>query len=124
METGRIMRILLVDDEPELVSALAERLSFRGFDSEWVTSGEEAIQKVEEAEFALAVLDVKMPRMSGLQLRKKLEKIRPDMKFIFVSGHGSEDDYKCGREEAACYLVKPVRIEDLVDKINLALGSE
>ena len=118
------MRLLLVDDEAELVSALAERLSFRGFDADWVTSGAEAIQKVTDTEYELAVLDVKMPRMSGLELRKELEKIRPEMKYIFVSGHGSEDDYKCGREEAACYLVKPVKIEDLVEMINRALGSE
>lgn len=118
------MKILLVDDESELVSALSERLYFRGFEAEWVSSGEEAIQKVTDNEYDLAVLDVKMPRMSGLQLRLKLEKIRPGMKYIFLSGHGSEEDYKAGANQAACYLVKPVKIEELVEKINQALGSE
>lgn len=118
------MKILLVDDESELVSALSERLYFRGFDAEWVSSGEEAIEKVEANEYDLAVLDVKMPRMSGLQLKERLEKIRPAMKYIFLSGHGSEEDYKAGAAEAVCYLVKPVKIEQLVEKINLALGQE
>ncbi|MFW5497893.1 MULTISPECIES: response regulator transcription factor [unclassified Maridesulfovibrio] len=118
------MKILLVDDESELVSALAERLSFRGFDADWACSGAEAIEKVKTNEYALAVLDVKMPRMSGLELRAELNKIRSGMKYIFLSGHGSEDDYKAGAAEAECYLVKPVKIEELVEKINLALGSK
>ncbi|HAS89088.1 MAG TPA: response regulator [Desulfovibrio sp.] len=118
------MKILLVDDESELVSALAERLSFRGFDADWVCSGAEAIDKVKENEYDLAVLDVKMPRMSGLELRAELNKIRSGLKYIFLSGHGSEEDYTVGAAEAECYLVKPVKIEELVDKINLALGSK
>ncbi|ACS79197.1 response regulator transcription factor [Maridesulfovibrio salexigens] len=118
------MKILLVDDESELVSALAERLSFRGFDADWACSGAEAIDKVKNNEYDLAVLDVKMPRMSGLELRAELNNIRSGMKYIFLSGHGSEDDYKAGAAEAECYLVKPVKIEELVEKINLALGSK
>lgn len=118
------MKVLLVDDESELVSALAERLSFRGLEAEWVCSGAEAIDKVKDNEYDLAVLDVKMPRMSGLELRAELDKIRPGMKYIFLSGHGSEDDYNAGTAKAECYLVKPVKIEDLVDKINQALESD
>ncbi|CCO25314.1 response regulator [Maridesulfovibrio hydrothermalis] len=117
------MKILLVDDEAELVSALSERLYFRGFEADWVSSGKEAMKKVTENEYVLAVLDVKMPRMSGLELRAKLEDIRPGMKYIFLSGHGSEDDYAVGTAKAECYLVKPVKIEELVEKINQALGS-
>ncbi|SMF07226.1 response regulator [Desulfovibrio gilichinskyi] len=116
------MKILLVDDELELVSALSERLSFRGFDAEWVTSGEEAIAKVNTSKYDLAILDVKMPRISGLELRKELEKICPSLKFIFLSGHGSEDDYYEGSSGADCYLIKPVKIENLVERINIALG--
>ncbi len=114
---------MLVDDEAELVSALSERLYFRGFEADWVSSGKEAMKKVTENEYVLAVLDVKMPRMSGLELRAKLEDIRPGMKYIFLSGHGSEDDYAVGTAKAECYLVKPVKIEELVEKINQALGS-
>ena len=64
------MRILLVDDEAELVSTLAERLSFRGIEADWVTSGEEALKKVERQRYDVAVLDVKIPRISGLALKK------------------------------------------------------
>ncbi len=119
------MRILLVDDEKELVSTLAERLDLRGIVADWATSGEEALQKAEAARYDLAVLDVKMPRLGGLKLKKKLEEKYPDMKFIFMTGHGSEEDFRAGSVEpgVAYYLVKPVNIEALIEKINAALGN-
>lgn len=114
------MRLLLVDDEGELVSTLAERLSFRGIDADWVTSGEEALKKAETGTYELAILDVKMPRISGIKLKGMLEAKYPDMKFIFMTGHGSEDDFRAGSSKAY-YLVKPINIEALVSKINEAL---
>jgi len=114
------MKVLLIDDEEELVTTLAERLSFRGIDADWVTNGEEALKKVVAQCYDLAVVDVRMPKMSGLELKKKMAEECPNLKFIFMTGHGSEDDYKEGAAEAgaAYYLVKPVNIELLIEKIN------
>lgn len=116
------MRILLVDDEKKFVSRLAERLILRGFEADWATTCDEAISKARAANFDIAVLDVKMPRMSGIDLKKKLEKIIPEMKFIFVTGHGSEEDYNVGSKEATFYIIKPFKIEMLVEKIKQALN--
>ncbi|MBW2345114.1 MAG: response regulator [Deltaproteobacteria bacterium] len=116
------MRILLVDDEEELVSTVAERLALRGIDADWVTSCEDALEKLETEKYDLAVLDVKIPRMSGIELGKRLKEKDPDMRFIFITGHGSEDDFRAASAEAGVeyYLVKPVDIELLVKKINQA----
>ena len=67
------MRVLLVDDEKELVATLAERLAIRGIDADWVTSSEEALKLAETETYDLAVLDVKIPRISGIELEKKLK---------------------------------------------------
>lgn len=114
------MRVLLVDDEEELVSTLAERLNMRGIDADWATKVDDAILRVETSPYDIAVLDIKLPKMSGLQLKKKLEAIRPQMKFIFMTGHGSEADFRTGTAEAgeSFYLVKPVGIELLVEKMQ------
>ncbi|SPD75846.1 conserved hypothetical protein [uncultured Desulfobacterium sp.] len=119
------MRILLVDDEEELVATLAERLAMRGIDADWVTNGEDAILKAETESYDLSVLDVKIPRISGINLKRELEKRNPHMKFIFMTGHGSEADYKAGSEEAGSefYLIKPLDIRLLIEKINTALNS-
>lgn len=114
------MKILLVDDEAELVSAMSERLSMRGLEADWAESGEKALEMAATRKFDVAVLDMKMPRIGGLELRRRLSEIDPEMKFIFLSGHGSEEDFKVGSAEAESYLIKPVRIEELVSKIREA----
>jgi len=118
------VNILLVDDEEELVSTLAERLGFRGLEAQWATSAEQAMKKIENHHFNVAVLDVKMPRISGLELMDMIRQKHPDMKFIFLTGHGSQADFQQGCSCGACfYLIKPVRIDDLVKKINEAMGQ-
>lgn len=122
----KAIRVLLVDDETEFISTLAERLSLRGIEADWVTSAEEALKKTDEAEYDLAVLDVKMPRISGIELKRMLHKKRPDMQFIFMTGHGSEQDFHVGSSEAGAefYLVKPVHIEDLMLKMNEVISGD
>jgi len=114
------MKVLLIDDEEELISTLAERLSFRGIDADWVTNGEEALKKIEAHCYDLAVVDVRMPKISGLALKRLMAEKCPRLKFIFMTGHGSEDDYKEGTAQAgvAYYLLKPINIELLIEKIN------
>lgn len=117
------MRVLLVDDEEELVTTLAERLSYRGIDARWATSGQDAINLAESETFDVAVLDIKMPRTGGIALKKILERMHPGMRFIFLTGHGSEEDFRVGSAEAARYLVKPLDIETLVTTLKEVLGS-
>jgi len=109
------MKILLVDDEKELVSTLAERLEIRGIDADWVTSGEEALKQAERISYDLAVLDIKIPRISGFSLKRQLQEKHPEMKFIFMTGHGSGYDFETGSAEAGAenYLAKPVDITTL-----------
>lgn len=120
------MRVLLVDDEKEFVSTLAERLALRGIDAEWSTTGQEALRLAEAADFDVAVLDVKLPEMGGLRLKEKLQEKCPGMEFIFLTGYGSEKDFTaviCQAGEEFC-LVKPVDIEILIGRMEAVLGRE
>jgi DNA-binding response OmpR family regulator len=117
------MRVLLVDDEKEFVTTLAERLSFRGVKADCAISSLDALALAENNIYDLAVLDMKMPGTSGLELKVLLEKIQKDMKFIFLTGHGSEADYVAGSSESAGYLVKPVKIDILIAKMHAAVKS-
>lgn len=120
------LRVLLVDDEQEFVATLAERLALRGVAAEWVTSGEAALERAAGCGYDLAVLDVKMPRLGGIALKKLLQQRCPQMRFIFMTGHGSEQEFEAGANEAGAdyYLVKPVHIEDLVRKMNEVMAGE
>jgi DNA-binding NtrC family response regulator len=117
------MKVLLVDDEEKFVSALAERMSIRGIEAEWVTTCNDALSKVDTTKYDVAVLDVKMPRMSGIELKRKLEKIDKNLKFILVTGHGSEESYQAGIKEVSFFLTKPFKIETLIEKIKQALEA-
>ncbi|MCL2340480.1 MAG: response regulator [Proteobacteria bacterium] len=114
------MRVLLVDDEEELVATLAERLDMRGIDATWASEYRKALAIVEEQEFDIALLDVRLPEINGLELKRLIEARRPAMKFIFLTGHGSEEDFNaCSAESGKdYYLIKPVQIEVLVAKLN------
>jgi DNA-binding response OmpR family regulator len=114
------MRVLLVDDESDLASALAERLDMRGIEADWVSSGQEALARAAAGHYDLAVLDLKMPKIGGLELKVRMQALYPHMKFIFLTGYGSEKDFEAVACQAGekCYLVKPVEIEDLIRLMN------
>jgi DNA-binding response OmpR family regulator len=112
------MKVLLVDDEKRFVSVLAKRLRMRGFDANHAFSGEQALSMAAETTYDVVALDVKMPGMGGIQLKARLEELNPHAKCIFVTGHGSLEDYAVGSSQASAYLSKPVDIDELIAAIR------
>lgn len=117
------MKILLVDDEKELVSTLAERLEIRGMEAHWCTNGNDALKLAQQHVYDLALLDVKMPGISGIELKNRLKKNYPEMKFIFLTGHGSEENYGLCTAEGDTCLVKPIGIDQVIEKMNQVLSD-
>jgi DNA-binding response OmpR family regulator len=117
------MKVLLVDDEKKFATALAKRLNLRGIETDFAFTCEDAIDKAEQFKYDVAVLDVKMPGIGGIQLRRKLNRLDPAIKFIFLTGHGSDEDYELGSAEAAFYLVKPIKIEDFIQALYRTLDN-
>lgn len=112
------MKVLLVDDERELVTALAERLSLRGISADWATCGRDAIRQAHLVKYDVVVIDVKMPKICGLDVMESIRKDQPNLRFIFMTGHDSEKSYRECKDAGACdYLIKPVKIEVLIKKI-------
>ena len=109
------MKIVVVDDEEEFVSALVERLSLRGFQARGFTSGAQAMQDMSENDFDVVLLDVRMPGLGGLDIIREIKQRWPDRIVILLSGHASEDEAEQGKCLGAFqYLMKPVRIEELI----------
>jgi len=116
------VKVLLVDDEEEMVSALSERLSLRGIENDCVLSGMDAVKSVLRDTYDVVVLDVKMPGMNGLETLEKIQEIQPKAKIIFLTGHGSVADCEAGKNAGACYyLMKPVDIDVLIESMKEAL---
>jgi DNA-binding response OmpR family regulator len=112
------MKILLVDDETKFAMMLANRLTLRGIDVDYVYTGEKALEEAKTNKYDVAILDVKMPGIGGIELERKLSRLAPEMKIIFLTGHGSENDFETGSAEAAYYLTKPLQIERLIEILN------
>jgi DNA-binding response OmpR family regulator len=113
------MKVLLVDDEQKFALMLAKRLELREIQADVYFSGEKALDTVEQGNrFDVAILDVKMPGIGGIELKRRLGLLDPEMKFVFLTGHGSKMDYTAGVQEAENYLPKPLQIDVLIETLN------
>jgi DNA-binding response OmpR family regulator len=117
-------RVLLVDDEEEFATTLAERLELRGFQVSTANDGEEALRLVREVPPQVMVLDVKMPGLGGMEVLKQMRSDYPTIPVILLTGLGSTRDGIEGMQLGAFdYLMKPIEIEALIDKIREAAQS-
>jgi len=115
-------RILIVDDDPHLLQFLTEVIGHAGYDTVSAASGEEALQLVGKGEPDMALLDITMPGMSGLELAARL-KATTGVPFMFLS---AVDDTESARQAAAHgavgYLVKPVDAARLMPAFEAGLA--
>jgi len=115
------INLLLVDDEEGYVSVLSKRLSRRNIHATVALSGTEAIQSLRKQDFDVAVLDLKMEDMDGIEVLKIFKKVCPHMEVIMLTGHGSEQAARDGLSLGAfAYLTKPCDLDDLLNKIRQA----
>jgi len=114
-------RLLIVDDEKGYVNVLAKRMAKRNIVVTPAYSGSEGIQALRRQDFDVAVLDLKMEDMDGIEVLKIFQKMVPGMPVIMLTGHGSEKAAREGMEFGAFdYLTKPCDLEELIAKIKQA----
>ncbi|MGD8530565.1 MAG: response regulator [Syntrophobacterales bacterium] len=112
-------RVLLVDDEKDYLEVLIRRLSKREVKVAGVSSGEEALQYLQERPIDVAVLDVRMPGMDGITVLREIKKLNPLIEVIMLTGHASLEVALEGmRSGAFDYLMKPAEIDELLYKIE------
>jgi DNA-binding response OmpR family regulator len=124
-DMSNVINVLLVDDEVGFVEVLSKRLSKRDMVVTAAYSGTEAIQILRKQDFDVAVLDLKLEDMDGIEILRIFKKLVPTMPVIMLTGHGSE---QAAQEGLACgafdYLTKPSDLEDLIAIINQAVNRE
>ncbi len=114
-------KVLLVDDEAEFVSTLAERLCLREYEVQSVSQVEDALDIVRSNPPDVILLDFRMPEMDGIEVLKKIKQMNPLIEVIMLTGYG--DDLlleKAINSGAFQYIMKPVDIEMLTEKIDKA----
>ncbi len=107
--------ILLVDDDEVLRERLAQAIRARGFEVRTAGSAEEALREVTRESPEMAVLDLKMPGMSGLDLLKELRTQDPSTRVLMLTGYGSiATAVQAVREGAVGYLPKPADADEIL----------
>jgi len=115
-------RILVVDDEPNMLGLFKKVLGKEGYEVVAVSSGEEAIEKLETERFDLLISDLKMPGLNGLDLLKKTKSVSPTLPCIMLTAHGTIDSaVSAMREGAYDYLPKPINNEEIKLTVKKAL---
>ncbi len=113
--------VLLVDDEKDFVETLAERLQLRDFNVATALNGDDAIKLVEENNFDVIVLDVKMPGKDGIETLKEIKNIEQLSQVIMLTGHATVKTAIEGMKNGAFdYLMKPTDTDELIEMINNA----
>jgi len=116
-----MQRILVVDDDPEILSLLKRGLSYEGYAVETASSGTEALTKAREREPDLVILDIMMPGMDGIEVSKRLRQAS-DMPILMLTAKGTVADRVAGLDSGADdYLVKPFAFDELLARVRALL---
>jgi DNA-binding response OmpR family regulator len=116
------VRILVVEDEPNMVTGLRDNFEFEGYEVLTAMDGVEGLRCALAESPDLVVLDVMMPRMSGLEVCKQLRAKRPSVPIIMLTARGQEVDKVVGLELGADdYVTKPFSIRELLARVKAVL---
>ncbi len=114
-------RILVVDDDPEIVSLLKRGLAFEGYQVETANDGAQALDRAREKDPDLVILDVMMPGMDGMEVSKRLRQ-GSDIPILMLTARGAVADRVAGLDSGADdYLVKPFAFDELLARVRALL---
>ncbi len=117
-------RILLVDDDPDILEFLEYNLKKEGFETDVAKSGTKALELVSKNSYDLIILDVMMPYMDGMETCEKIREITPDSGtlIVFLTARGEDYSQIAGFEAGADdYITKPIKPKVFVSKLNALL---
>jgi two-component system sensor histidine kinase ChiS len=114
-------RVLLVDDESDLIEMLQWQLEQQGFSVVSATSGQEAVEILAGEQIPIVISDIRMPGMDGIELVRRAKEIVEDVQCIFITGHGGRKiAVEATKLGGFSYLQKPLSIQELVVAIEKA----
>jgi two-component system nitrogen regulation response regulator NtrX len=117
-------KILIVDDDRSIRKTLRDILEFEKYDIDEAVDGLECIVKIKQATYDVIILDVKMPRMDGMEAIEKIQNISPDTPVVMISGHGNIDTaVEAVKKGAFDFIQKPPDLNRLLITLRNALDK-
>ena len=122
---GKKDSILIVDDDESTCKSLALIFGKEHYDIQTAGTGREAIEKVRGRPFNLALLDIKLPDLEGVELLAPLKEMRPDMVIIMVTGYASVDNtVRALNQGASAYIIKPLDMNQVLIMVREVLAKQ
>jgi two-component system, NtrC family, response regulator AtoC len=116
------LKILIADDEKELRESISATLQHMGFETVLAADGEEAVVRAREEDFSIAILDVNMPGLTGIQALRQIKENDPSVLVLVITAHGNvADAVEALKEGAFNYIEKPLKethLRDLVERAS------
>jgi two-component system response regulator FlrC len=117
-------RLLIVDDDQSMRAALYESLSSCGYEVETAENGADALAKFKEGQFAVVVTDMRMPKMSGMDVLRGVKKVSPLTPVILITAYGTVNTaVEAMKEGAAEFIMKPFSLDDLEFAVKNVLAA-
>ncbi len=122
---GEKESILIVDDDESTRKSLALILGKKGYETGTAGTGREALERVQERFFNVALLDIKLPDMGGVELLMPLKRMHPEMSVLMITGHSSlESAVRASLEGALAYITKPLNMDSVLTAVRKALEKQ
>jgi len=120
-----LKRIMLVDDDEDVVFSITASLEHNGFEVDGFTNPRLALEHFQKGKYVMLIVDIRMPEIDGFGLYEKLEEIDQDVKVCFITGF--DFNYLALREiypslNFGSFIRKPIETDELVNRIKLELG--
>ena len=117
-------RILIADDETFVLKVLKDRFTHWGFVVETASDGEETLEKITSFKPQLLILDLKMPKLNGIEVLKQTRVRHPHISILILTASPSKSTFKtCLKSGAVDYILKPFNLENLQERIERALKT-
>lgn len=117
--------ILIVDDDESTRRSLSLILGKKGYETETAGTGQEALEKAQGRFFNVALLDINLPDVEGVELLMPLRKIHPDMIVFMITGYPSlETSVRTSLEGALAYITKPLNMDTVLTAVRKALEKQ
>ena len=118
-DTVQIKRVLVVDDEENILDLLSEVLGEEGYHVDGAANGFDALQKVKNNNFDVMLVDLRLPKMDGIELLRMVKEIKPQLSVIMMTGDANlQSAIRSIRNGACDYITKPFSLGETIAAVN------